>query len=286
MQPNDIYNKSDQRSKARADKQNLNAKLYKVDGNKIMYTVESSEHNKNYLVTIQLLDLKSDKLSSLSSALEGSIKISCTCPAFLYRGFKYISWKVNVGIEPENRAPNITNPDRKGLACKHILTVLDQLKSDYQSIYNKFKEQIPDSSSTANNIKDNNKSDGPTESDLLVIDEFKKACDKLYKDYIKFINSNPGDDATFVDSKYYDKTDPTKILLNLSKNASKYLNGRFIGKLKSLDTILSVIDSKKNGFNILLNSDISYIIRKLNSLLQTKTESLINNIILSLLDYT
>ena len=69
MRPQDIVNKSDNKSKARAAKQPIRAKLYKLEDSKILYTVTSSEGNKQYIVTIQLLDLTGNRLRSLKSAL-------------------------------------------------------------------------------------------------------------------------------------------------------------------------------------------------------------------------
>lgn len=285
MRPPDIKNKSDNRSKARAERQNINAKLYKVEDNKIIYTVTSSQGDKQYLVTIQLLGLTGNKLKSLKAAMNGDIKIRCTCPAFLYQGYKFITWKANVGIEPETRSPDVRNPERKGMACKHILAVLDQMKSDYKAIYDMFKAQVPKGKDKPQptDIKDNSKSKEPTELDIKIVTDFKSACDKLYDDYSKYLKSNPGEDDTFIDSKFYDKTDPSSILKDLSKPVAKSLNGKFIGKLKSLEDILNLIDQKKNGFNVLLDSDTKALIKKLNSTIENKTEAFINDIILSLM---
>lgn len=278
MNTEDIKKQSDSKSKARADRQNIRAKLYKVEGNKIIYTVTSSEGNKQYLVTIMLLGLTGDKLDSLKSALNDSVKISCTCPAFLYRGFKYITWHKNVGINRETRSPDITNPNKEGMACKHILVAFDQMKSDYNEIYNMLKDQIK---STTNNKSSNTNNDSPSESDIKAITEFSKACHKLYSDYTKFKKED--EDGSFVDSKYYDKVDPSAMLKDISKQAAKSLSGKFIGKLKSLDDILKTIDQKKNGFNVLLDSDVSSLIKKLNEIIKSKTEALINDIILDLM---
>lgn len=285
MRPVDIVNKSDNRSKSKAAKQNIPARLYKVENNKILYTVKSSKGDKQYLVTIQLLDLTGNKLKSLRSALNGDIKISCTCPAFLYQGYKYISWKSNTGIDRETRAPDKTNPERKGIACKHILVALEQMKSDYNAIYNLFKSQSPKGSDTSqhSDTKDNVDSNESTETDIKLITDFKSACDKLYKAYYDYKNSSPTKDAKFVDSEFYDKVDPSETLKNLSKSAARLLSGRFIGRLSSLDSILTLMDQKKNGFNILLDSDVKYVINKLNASIKSKTESLINNIILHLM---
>ena len=279
MNNTDIKNKSDRKSLLRSLVQPIQAKLYKVEDNKIYYTVTSSEHNKQYLVTIQLLDLASNKLKSLQQALSGNLRISCTCPAFSFYGFKYISYKAGVGIEKETRSPDIRNPNKEGLACKHILLVLNQLKRDYSKIYNLYKDVPPDD--TPKNLDDNASSNEPTEFDLKIIEDFQSACDKLYKAYIDYKNTDT--DETFIKSKFYDGTDPSKILLNLSKPVSKSLNIKFIGKCKTLNDIINLIETKGNSFNILLDSDIKALTRKLNSTIKEKTESLINNIILNII---
>lgn len=286
MRPPDIKNKSDNRSKTRAERQNIRAKLYKVEDNKILYTVTSSEGDKQYKVTIQLLDLTGNKLTSLKSALNGNLKISCTCPGFLYQGYKFISWKANVGIDKETRSPDKTNPNREGLACKHILVALDQMKSDFNAIHDMIKAQLPKGSDKPqpSDIKNNSKSDKPTELDIKIVTDFKNACTKLYDEYSKYLKSNPGEDDSFVDSKFYSKNDPSSILNDLSKPVAKSLNGKFIGKLKSLEDILTLIDQKKNGFNVLLDSDTKALIKKLNSTVQNENEAYINNIILSIME--
>lgn len=282
MRSLDIVNKSDNRSKSRANRQNINAKLYKVNGNTIEYTVTSSEGDKQYLVRIQLLNLTSNKLKSLKSALSGDIKLSCTCPAFLFQGYKYITWKAKSGIEPENRAPDIRNPNREGMTCKHILVALNQLKSDYSAIYNMMKDSIKTQSNIDNATNDKDDNSSIINNDIELITEFKSACDKLYKNYTDYLKS--GIEEPFINSKYYDdKVLPNVILSNLSKQTLKLLSSRFIGKLNSFDTILSFIDSKKNGFNILVDSDTKSIIKKLNELIDNKNEAYINNIILTLI---
>ena len=285
MRPVDIINKSDNRSKSKAAGEHLPARLYKVDGNKILYTVRSSGNDKQYIVTIQLLDLTGNKLQSLRSALNGNIKISCTCPGFLYHGYKYISWKVNVGIDKETRSPDIRNPEKKGMACKHILTALNQMKSDYSAIYSMFKATIPKGNDkpTQNDIKNNSRSNSPTELDIKIVTDFKAACNKLYNDYSEYKNKAPTKDALFIDSEFYDGVDPSTMLLNLSKPVLRSLSGKFIGKLKSLQDILTIIDQKNNGFNVLLDSDVKSLLSKLNSTISLKTESVINNIILNLM---
>ena len=285
MNSNDLIRKSDDLSKHNAATQGITARLYKVEGNDVLYTVTSSTGKNQYLVTIKLLSLTGNKLKSLKSALSGDIKISCTCKRFLYYGLKYITWKAQVGINKEDRSPDITNPEKKGMVCKHILVALEQMKGDYKAIYDKFKEQAPKGGdkSTPSDIKDNNKSDEPTEFDIQIVTDFKAACDKLYKDYTDYKDSEPGEDNSFIDSDFYDGTDPSAMLANLSKPVAKSLSPKFIGKLKSLSDILKFIDQKKNGFNVLLDSDIKALIKKLNETIENTNEAFINDIILTLI---
>lgn len=280
MRPNDIINKSDQRSINKAHKQSLKAKIYKVEDNKIIYTVNSSEGDKQYFVAILLLSLSGNRLRSLKAALSGDIKISCTCPAFLYMGYKYITYKKQVGINKETRAPDKTNPERKGMACKHIIAALEQMKSDYSAIYNMIKSQAPKDRSMTN-VK-NTDSTVLTEEDIEIISKVKDECDKLYSDYIAYTN-DADSKVDFMSSDYYHDTNPAKLLLGLSKPAIQNIKNTFIGKFKSLPDILKLIDQKKNGFNIMVKSDTDTLIKKINSYIGSKTESLINDIILNLL---
>lgn len=286
----DIIKRSDRRSKYRSVSQGLVAKLYRVQGNIIEYTVSSSTKTRQYLVRIQLTSLTGNILRSLKGAINSDIRISCSCSAFLYHGYKYISYKSQSGIDREIRPPDKTNPEKQGMACKHILVALNTLKSDYNKIYQMIKSQIPKGNDKQQqaDIKNNRNSEIPTELDIEIVTNFKNACDKLYKDYTNFLNSDHLSVDKFTDSKFYDKTDPSKILADLSKPVSRSLSGKFIGKCKSLIDILKLIDQKKNGFNVMISSDVKALTNKLNSVVNStdesyKFESIINNIILSLI---
>lgn len=57
------------------------------------------------------------------------IRLMCECPAFLYWAFKYMSHVRDYGLEPETRAPQRNNVRLKGALCKHLLSVVDLIKS-------------------------------------------------------------------------------------------------------------------------------------------------------------
>lgn len=279
MIPSSIIKRSDNRSKSAANSQSIEARLYKIEGRTVFYTVKSSNGNKQYIVKIQLSDLDLSKLDSLEDALQGNIKIYCSCDAFLYQGYKYIAFKAKSGIEPETRAPKITNPNMQGMACKHILVALQQMKRDYNSIYELFNKQLSN-----DNNKSSNDNKSFTNNDLKVISEFKEACIELYEHYIKYLKDTKLDEnIAFQDSEYYIEVDPSTILKDLSIPASKIVKNLFIGKLTSLDKILQFIESKRNGFIILLTSDTKTITDKINRNISQKTEAYINHLILELM---
>lgn len=56
--------------------------------------------------------------------LESPIRCFCSCPAFLYWGFKYVYWRKGVGLYPEHRVPHVRNPKLKTGGCKHLHAIL------------------------------------------------------------------------------------------------------------------------------------------------------------------
>lgn len=55
---------------------------------------------------------------------ESPIKVACDCPAFLYWGFQYISYRKGYGLVPEHRRPKVRNPFQQGYVCKHLYAVM------------------------------------------------------------------------------------------------------------------------------------------------------------------
>lgn len=278
MIPSNIIKRSDNRSKSAANSQSIEARLYKVENRTIFYTVTSGSGNKQYIIKIQLVDIDLSNLNSLEDALQGNIKIYCSCDAFLYQGYKYIAFKAKSGIEPETRAPKITNPNMQGMACKHILVALQQMKKDYNEIYELFSKQSSDNSKKSSNNQ------SFTNNDLKVISDFKDSCTELYNHYTKYLKDTKLDnDTLFQDSAYYVDVDPSALLKDLSIPAAKLVKNSFIGKLTSLEKILQFIESKRNGFIILLTSDTKTITDKINRNISQKTEAYINHLILELM---
>ena len=71
----------------------------------------------------------------LSSSLDKSdLKINCTCPDFKYR-YAYTATKDGFKEGTDERRPSlITNPDRKGGACKHLVRLLNNKQWIYKYV--------------------------------------------------------------------------------------------------------------------------------------------------------
>lgn len=96
----------------------------------------------NYTVKIKLVeypDLEEDEDLSIREkvrlAIAGDLKISCTCPAYLYFGYKYILTQVDANAaDDEHRFPKIKNPDLEGVMCKHCYTAIKAFPLNWTSI--------------------------------------------------------------------------------------------------------------------------------------------------------
>jgi len=63
-----------------------------------------------------------------TAIMDGEIRCSCTCPAWIYSGSKYIATQLGYAYGgKETRFPRIKNPQLKGTCCKHVYLVLKAL---------------------------------------------------------------------------------------------------------------------------------------------------------------
>ena len=60
--------------------------------------------------------------------MHGNIKVYCTCPHWVYGGYKYIATELDYAYgSTENRFPKIKNPKLMGTLCKHAFLVVKSL---------------------------------------------------------------------------------------------------------------------------------------------------------------
>lgn len=56
--------------------------------------------------------------------MESDIRLHCGCPSHQFNGPHYILDQLDSAITPENRYPNIRDPDLQHTLCKHLIAVL------------------------------------------------------------------------------------------------------------------------------------------------------------------
>jgi hypothetical protein len=70
---------------------------------------------------------------------DGDVKLSCSCPSFLYfYSYKASQLKYKLGL-PERRPAKRNNPGLAGSVCKHIHRVIMKLENDKGTIADYFK---------------------------------------------------------------------------------------------------------------------------------------------------
>jgi hypothetical protein len=108
----------------------MKTSFIKPIGGKVYYLVDSQTRpGKRHVVVLTSPSMKDDiSLEELKEIMKKEdIKVSCSCEDFLYKGYRYMTYHANAGIDPEDRPPIRRNPAQLGMLCKHILAVLRHL---------------------------------------------------------------------------------------------------------------------------------------------------------------
>lgn len=74
------------------------------------------------LVGVNTSSYTVDELTSV--ILTSDLEVACTCPAFLYWGFQYISAIESYGLWIATISPDVRNPNLRGNVCKHLYNIL------------------------------------------------------------------------------------------------------------------------------------------------------------------
>ena len=68
-------------------------------------------------------------------AIAGNLQVSCSCPAFKWWGYEYISTQLGIkDVEPQAIYPHIRNPKLEGVVCKHLYKALQVFPLHYKKI--------------------------------------------------------------------------------------------------------------------------------------------------------
>ena len=98
-----------------------------------VFMVRSSEHNTNGVIYAnnvrfhpdqwdEIIDDETDTPIGRARLImySGHLMLNCTCPSFLYHGYRYIADRNDASIFDEIRPPKKNNPQQRGIVCKHL----------------------------------------------------------------------------------------------------------------------------------------------------------------------
>jgi len=134
-------------------KQLQRAKFDHFEDNTMVFSVPSSENNKNnivYDVRVQFVnwdEIGNDTDFNFNEKARlllwtSDIKLHCTDPSFLYWGYQYLLTAIDASIYPEERKPVVRNPQERGIVCKHARLVLQVLPFNMGYIAQEMKNQF------------------------------------------------------------------------------------------------------------------------------------------------
>lgn len=78
-------------------------------------------------INLQKKDKSITDRDVVNLAIFGDLKVYCDDLSFKYYGWQYMAWKLDYGLEPEERPPVKRNPRLEGTVCKHLYAALDVL---------------------------------------------------------------------------------------------------------------------------------------------------------------
>lgn len=121
--------------------------------NRLMFkTLSGTDHKTIWTQIVEIQDLTPEMIREfdfrkLSEYIrESKLKVWCSCPAFLYWGFQYISWRKGYGLVKETRPPRVRNPRQQGAVCKHLYQVMQVFPFWANALAKKYKINVKDNS--------------------------------------------------------------------------------------------------------------------------------------------
>lgn len=97
--------------------------------NIVEFTINGLTDSYEEYIRVTALDNIETSVLSLTELTtlikESDLEVACTCPAFTYWGFQYVSAVDDYGLWIAGISPDIRNPQLKGGGCKHIHSILN-----------------------------------------------------------------------------------------------------------------------------------------------------------------
>lgn len=125
--------KSDLDGGIKSRSKGVKTKLIRKDVKNARWIFNATSGNDTYTVSIAAVK----PVTAPKRLSRTSVKVSCTCPAFLWWGSDYTAKNRNYldkrrPTYPKSRAkghaPDVRDPDRDNLVCKHILKAYNEWK--------------------------------------------------------------------------------------------------------------------------------------------------------------
>lgn len=128
--------------------------LNRVYASTAEYLTKSSKYIQNRTVYVQRILFKDfayiarDRQIPLKGAVKysiesGDVHLVCSCPSFLFHGFRYIATQLGYlyGIPKEKRFPDVRNPRVQSVYCKHLSRVMEQVLQDETLLIQQFADK-------------------------------------------------------------------------------------------------------------------------------------------------
>lgn len=117
----------------------------------MIFFVKSSLYNKNSTIYANTVKFKEwndvvdeEDLNPIGRArllmFDGNLELNCTCPSFLYHGYRFLLDKNKSSIFPEPRPPVKRNPQQRGIVCKHMHRVIKAFPFYSSNLANHIKQ--------------------------------------------------------------------------------------------------------------------------------------------------
>jgi len=177
-----------------------NCRTYQIryapkDDKRYLFLVKCKEDYsdpKGHIISINFLD-KGKKVNRRNiTPLQSNVKVYCHCPAFIYWGSAYNATKGKYKLQykpREFREPNIRDPKRENLICKHLANATVSFKYKNFNMIGKGRMSIVSSLDELPNVSIN-ECMGAIKDYLLKGNEWRIPQDLTFNEFMASLNED------------------------------------------------------------------------------------------------